>query len=95
METMRDFAFHMRYIAKKFPGTIDEKYGGKDSTKYAKFIIRNAAQIDRKLIDFGLTLHGGTTPEKLREIFDRWAGIEQHPSNGKKREKSMDDSMGW
>ena len=95
IETMQDFAFHMRYIAEKFPGAIDEKYGGKDSTKYAKFIIRNAAQIDRKLIDFGLTLHGGTTPEKLQEIFDRWAGIEQHPSNGKKREKSMDDSMGW
>ena len=96
VETMQDFAFHMRFLAEKFPDLANEAYGGIDSLKCAKFIIGNAVQIDREAIDFGLEMHGGTTPEKIKEILDRWAGIERHLSKGKEREKSIDDQgMGW
>jgi len=53
-------------------------------------------QCNREAIDFGLVMHGGITDEKIRKVLDKWAGIEQHPSNEANPKKSVVDyGMGW
>jgi len=75
----------VKYLAENYP----DKYG-KDSVKIAGEIMKNAGDHSFKNIQNSLKEAGCTTPEKTRQILDKWAGF----NSGQKLEKPVCEGMG-
>jgi hypothetical protein len=64
----------MKTLTRDFPG----EFGG-DSLKCANTIMEHTNDNIRQIIGTALKLHGCTDPEKIKKIFDKWAGIYPAP----------------